>query len=1113
MNDYRSVIWSRGRLTGAVTRPRHPFALALGVAGIVLLIDLLLALALQTGERQDDLYFNGDFQVRQYLAHAVQDPGPAWLLVGDSVLMGDSVRAEIPDWNKRRVIDYMRAGKAPESPAHFYQVALNGLLPVDMLRIVRELDRRDPRGQMGVVLEINRRFFSRAYAEQTACTRPWLENLAPSPLQEGRVNPAAWMKLEQQTFADMLRARLPIFRHRNAFSNPVNGWIAQITAGRARRKAEDPFAVQARMREHFGEVSFDENHQQVRALIEILDRLRGTGRPALLFTPPLKDEQMNSLVSPEQYGEDQSRLARIVARRGAPNVRLVHMDHALFDNTFFKDIAHMFPEGNRLLAINLLQAINIPMAELPKITETIYPEAPNTTLVWNLQPGNANGAPWQAAFRQPGGIDVDARQRVVIADTGNHCLREFLPNLQTVVTLAGQPGNAGCVDGDFDTALLDTPRNPCIAGESVFFSDDSGRRLREVRQGGVTTARPLEGPAWENIQMLRARDTSLYLLDGGHRILTYDTRNLVSRVVVESSGDEYQITAFDIAPDGRIFAADQNNRIWWAAMTARLRLPEDMHVLFANTAPEAVPPASYFPLSFDRIRLEHITDLRYIRRYDGLLAEDVFPENKPVQDLDERVHLRFLGIEDRMVYPWMKTAVSGAYITWNAPAETYVSPVRLGSLAVDQASGEWYQLEQNRSRLIRVGDAMWEIAKIGQTGAQLEGSVSPDMFGNVLGAYILDNRRPERFLNERIESAPRAGPYIGVMFGPSNISSTDIIENYSLGRAMELRLQRRLGLCDGIRLDLIVRSEGGATFYDTLNMFETYVALEGRADVALIALRDALAVDSEDRLSQALAALALAAQRYDIRVLFFDTTGLQGMFHDSLQPRKPTCDRTIELIRKAGFGVIEPSDLLLRESLEIFPFACPPFKSHHAAPWSVEYAAEVIAAGLYPGIKQHLTGRIPARIQPYPEEEPPEDALRKVFDEFDVAWPSQTWVPVDLAARQQRYDGRTLDIFVDLNKVPGGEERFTADRLDAIALSVLYNTLYQDLSGRIATSVSISLAKFSNYDEYGAGVRKNAQILYRRAMDNDALRAYLEEHFPGTHSLPPAGKQEDEFDD
>jgi hypothetical protein len=1109
LGEGRTVIWRQGEIIDALPRLRHPWGAVFAVLSLVLLADLLLAIALKTGERREDLEFNHARGVRAYLARTVreaQSDKPVWLLIGDSVLQGDSIRQEVPDWHRHRVVDYLDAEQALEKPARFRQLALNGLLPVDMLQLVRELDRQDPAARVHLALEVNLRYFSRYYVEQDACTRPWLEELAPPLLREGGIDWRALFSFQARLLSETIHDVLPILRHRDVLPNPIAGnRLAQWVIGAAPVPVEDPLAVQARMREHFQTPVLVGDFAQLRALDEIVERLRRSGRRALFFTPPLRDADLDAISTPQRYGEDLALLSARTESEASPSVSMVHFDHPLFHDALFKDIAHLFPEGNRLLALNLLQAMNVPLARLPAPAECVYPEGPDSTLVWNVQPGCNDGLPWQAAFRDPAGIALHG-QRIVVADTGNHCLREIAGHRPIVRRLAGIAGQSGHRDGPALEALLDRPTSLCSMGDALFFADGGGQYLRRLDKGLVLTDYPLDGPAWSEIRTLRRRGQRLYIDDAGQRILVYDP--LIAQTKTAVTGGLFGgIRAFDLSPDGRIFIADTSNRIWVGDPLSLLPEEGQVTLLFPNGGPAAIPAEGYYPFHFSAIRFDEIVDLRYVSRYDGLLVQDRLALKRDVPGLDERIHLSMIGLRERLVYPWVKPSVSGDYIAWNEAAESYVTPMREGVLAFEPQSNTLYHLERNRTRLLRLSDGLWGAAKIGQVGYRPEGTVHPDLFSYVTGPYIFQNLEPQRYLAERIEDLPRNGPYFGLILGPSTVSASDMALLYSLGRATETRLQRRLGLCDGLRLDLAVRSRGGLNFEEAIELFETFVALDGRADVLLIAVRDALTRLTEAEAADWIERLGEAAARYDTLVLFFEGHGLFGMNRDGLRPTSETIEGTKALLRSAGFHVIDFTNTWLRESLEVSPATSPPFARHHAAPWAIDLAAELLAERAYPFLRAHLRDRVPAlRMFPRFEEET-EVRLRTLFDAYNLDWAALDLPPVDLGAIQMRYDKRQLEILADLGKSGVYSADDPPEKLEDIALSVLVAALRQDMAGRLATRAILSLAVFSNYDEYGEGVRETARILYSLSLDAHDLLVFLDRRFPeARHSAATAAE-------
>lgn len=1091
-----STVWREGLVLDASPRVARPWAWLFSFAAVVLLLDGMLALGLWAGGPREARTIEDAAALRGALSAAARDArsgpeGSVLLLIGDSVLVGDSVRAEVPDWYRHRVIDYLRSEQGPGGGLRFHQAALNGLLPTDLLQIVRELDRQDPGGRVGVVLEVNLRYFSPHYAEEAGCTRAWLAGLAPEVFRQGALDWRTFVRLEGGLLAEEIAHWTPLWRNREA----VSGWLrprglaAALLPG-APVAAEEPLAAVVRMNEHFKAPVLQGDFPQLNAFREALQRLRRSGRGALLFTPPLNDAWFAAVSTAERYGEDLGLLAGMIGEEAGPKARLVHMDHPLFDARLFKDLAHLYPEGNRLLAINLLHALGAPLARLPRAGELIRAEGPDQTLITNVEPGNNDGPPWLAAFRSPRGIALRGNGTVYIADTGNHCLRVYEERLDAVRVAAGRAGVAGEADGPAHEALLDRPAWPCLMGEAVYVADGAGLRLRRLERGMLFTERPLEGPAWREIRGLRARGGLLYVLDAGDRVLQYDAEKRRTSVIAEAPGWS-GITAFDLAPDGRLFLADGEARIWEGELALLEADARDLRLVFANTAAASVPVDDYFPFRFDQMRLEHVEELRYVPRYDGLLVLDRHLAAMPVRGLDNNCHFRLLGLSDRRIYPWLRPLVSGDYLPWNSVAELYVSPVRAGSVCVEPRTATTYCLEESRSRLTRTGDGLWGAAKIGQTGAGNVAAISPDLFGPHTGAYIQNNRMPDRFLADRVEAFPRRGPYIGLIIGPSIISASDISPHYSLARAMEERLQQRLGLCAGLRFDCIVRSEAGLHFDEAAEIFSEFAELGGRADVAMFAVRNVFDTVSGASPAAVFERIATAAAKCETLVLFFDANPLFGKYKEGLLPKSGELRESIRLIRAAGYEVIDAQETLLRESLSVFPWGSPPYAMHHASPWAIERAADIFAERLYPPIAAYLGApdRIPALRRIVEEGEAP--SLARVFAEFEELWGAMPTVPVPGGALQRRYRGGGLSLLLDLNKVPAYRAGAPDDLLETIAYSVLRQMLLEDLGGRRAQRVEVALATFANYDEYGEGVLQSAAVRLRLELDAESLRAWL----------------------
>lgn len=85
-------------------------------------------------------------------------------------------------------------------------------------------------------------------------------------------------------------------------------------------------------------------------------------------------------------------------------------------------------------------------------------------------------------------IDIDNRDRIYIADTGNHCIRRIDPGDHSIETIAGTPGQAGYSGdgGPATEAKLNTPSNVAVAPNgAVYIADTMNHVVRVVRPNGT----------------------------------------------------------------------------------------------------------------------------------------------------------------------------------------------------------------------------------------------------------------------------------------------------------------------------------------------------------------------------------------------------------------------------------------------------------------------------------------------------------------------------------------------------------------------------------------------------------------------------------------------------
>src|SRR5690606_14322561 len=163
--------------------------------------------------------------------------------------------------------------------------------------------------------------------------------------------------------------------------------------------------------------------------------------------------------------------------------------------------------------------------------------------------------------------------------------------------------------------------------------------------------------------------------------------------------------------------------------------------------------------------------------------------------------------------------------------------------------------------------------------------------------------RPDRFLDRRHEPLPRQGPYVALVLGSSLSSMSDRLSNYSLGRRLELELQRELGYRDLIRLDLFQISSAAASFGRSANNFDNWMKASVPPDVLLIEAHDFgggrwYMRDSKDHAEVVaqLDQLRRLAARYDTLVVFYDLSSLEANRRDGM---RSTDKQTRELLEQA----------------------------------------------------------------------------------------------------------------------------------------------------------------------------------------------------------------------
>jgi len=183
-----------------------------------------------------------------------------------------------------------------------------------------------------------------------------------------------------------------------------------------------------------------------------------------------------------------------------------------------------------------------------------------STVAGDGKPGYADGPARTAQFNGPIGVAVDARNNIYVADSYNDRIRMITPAGQ-VSTVAGK-GTPGYADSDRNNALFDTPSGIVVANDNSLIVADTGNdRLRRISPDGNVTTLPatdLSSP----IGLTITHDNFLYVTELDHSRVVQIAPDGATRVIAGEAGFN-QPTSIAIDPNGggpaKLYVADSGN--------------------------------------------------------------------------------------------------------------------------------------------------------------------------------------------------------------------------------------------------------------------------------------------------------------------------------------------------------------------------------------------------------------------------------------------------------------------------------------------------------------------------------------------------------------------------
>lgn len=756
---------------GAAPRPgagggRLPVALA-----ACALVAWLASWALPASEsRGPDIRLDSWAEVEARLRAAVASPRRRpFVVIGDSVVAGNMLRSATPEtWAEWRLVPQLASLAAPGASASFHDLSSPGLLPADARSLVARLDELDPDRRVGVVLEVDLRYFSRAYAPAGAShSQPFLAR-PPGPFDTARwplLGPLLGRLRESRGGLGGARERVAAW-----LSGAAPDLVGAATGEDATATDLRSALYRLRARPHFLDLDLSPGSAQVRAFDDLVGLLRSSSRPALLFLTPVNESW---LAEPGEEGTIDAATARIASRvEDGPTLRLVDFDDEAFVPERFLDHVHLTPEGNSVLAARLLAELGVP-GRLPLAPgEAPPPPADLSLVVGGIAQGNRDGAGTKALFRDVEDLALLSPGQLVVADTGNHALRRVRVGRRTSEPWVGRAGEAGHRDGAGEGALFSSPARLAADGAAgVFVLDRGTDTVRHVSRGGEVSSvapydRPREGPP---------RLLDLAALDGRAWVLDAERRAVV--VLPSGPGGDARIAATFRGTDPVSFDLDEAGDLWLLTAAGTLhRL--DAGRLAEGTPPDVseIPPVAAASPDGAGAYFRGIWGSRHFDKELPLVPLADLPLQDPARVVATRRGRRVLVLDrvgDRSV-PWLLSPAEGEAVPWLPsdvrgsryhPQWPHPFPVH-PPLTFDPDSGDLYGALTGRSLVYRwraataIRDWRWE-----EGGPRVADRDPEALSVAVLGSSIL-GRAGDSALDERgsfaaaLEPRLRAHPRI-----------------------------------------------------------------------------------------------------------------------------------------------------------------------------------------------------------------------------------------------------------------------------------------------------------------------------------------------------------------
>lgn len=198
----------------------------------------------------------------------------------------------------------------------------------------------------------------------------------------------------------------------------------------------------------------------------------------------------------------------------------------------------------------------------------VTPEGSVSTVAGDGTSGYQDGPAASARFAGPLGVTVNARGEIYVADTYNDRIRKISPDGQ-VSTIAGA-GRTGFLDGASGSAQFDTPSSiATLPDQSLLVADTGNNCIRKISPDGQVTTLSLTFAAQgggaelhKPVGLVATHDSYLYVTEFERSRVIQVSPDNVARVITLSDGqnDRFnQLTGVAVNKQGDLFVSDSGN--------------------------------------------------------------------------------------------------------------------------------------------------------------------------------------------------------------------------------------------------------------------------------------------------------------------------------------------------------------------------------------------------------------------------------------------------------------------------------------------------------------------------------------------------------------------------